>query len=129
MPQSPHRVVVAAFAGVELLDVTGPAEVFSVATRVAGPDRPGYVVQIATADGAPVATSSGVRLMADLTLDAVDGRMDTLLVAGAIDLAHVGHGAALDLERVRRWAEREHERLSRLESAGRLTSREEEASR
>ncbi|OKI25074.1 helix-turn-helix domain-containing protein [Streptomyces sp. CB03911] len=86
MPKPPHRVVVAAFPGVELLDVTGPAEVFSVATRVAGPGRPGYVVQIATADGAPVPTSSGVRLMADLTLDAVDGRVDTLLVAGAIDL-------------------------------------------
>ncbi|MDY0814521.1 GlxA family transcriptional regulator [Kitasatospora purpeofusca] len=87
MPQSPHRVVVAAFPGVELLDVTGPAEVFSVATRVAGPERPGYVVQVATADGEPVASSSGVRLMADLALAAVDGRVDTLLVAGAITLA------------------------------------------
>ncbi|MCX4758642.1 GlxA family transcriptional regulator [Kitasatospora purpeofusca] len=96
MPQSPHRVVVVAFPGVELLDVTGPAEVFSVATRVAGPDRPGYVVQIATADGAPVATSSGVRLLADLTLDAADGRMDTLLVAGAITLADDGVEPVID---------------------------------
>lgn len=87
MPQPPHRVVVAAFPGVELLDVTGPAEVFSVATRLLGPDRPGYTVRIATADGEPVATSAGVRLMADLTLDAVDDRVDTLLVAGAIELA------------------------------------------
>ncbi|MEU9130506.1 helix-turn-helix domain-containing protein [Kitasatospora sp. NPDC048540] len=98
MRQSPHRVVVAAFPGVELLDVTGPAEVFSVATRAAGPDRPGYVVQIATADGEPVATSSGVRLMADLTLGAVDGRVDTLLVAGAIDLVGGGVEPVIDLE-------------------------------
>ncbi|MEU3727219.1 helix-turn-helix domain-containing protein [Streptomyces sp. NPDC031705] len=92
----PHRVVIAAFPGVELLDITGPAEVFSVATRVAGTGtgtgtgRPGYAVQIATADGGPVTTSSGVRLTADLTLDEVDGKVDTLLVSGAI---HVdGHG-------------------------------------
>ncbi|MFC9328943.1 MBL fold metallo-hydrolase [Kitasatospora sp. NPDC057015] len=38
---------------------------------------------------------------------------------------HVGHGVALDPDRVRRWAEREHERLSRLESAGRLARRSE----
>ncbi|MEU6370231.1 helix-turn-helix domain-containing protein [Streptomyces sp. NPDC046931] len=83
----PHRVVIAAFPGVEVLDITGPAEVFSVATRVACTGRPGYVVHIATADGGPVATSSGIRLIADLTLDEVNGHVDTLLVAGAV---HVG---------------------------------------
>ncbi|WP_030397350.1 MBL fold metallo-hydrolase [Kitasatospora purpeofusca] len=36
---------------------------------------------------------------------------------------HVGHGTALDPDRVRRWAEREHDRLSRLDSAGRLSRR------
>ncbi|AUG81090.1 AraC family transcriptional regulator [Kitasatospora sp. MMS16-BH015] len=83
---SPHRVVIVAFPGIELLDATGPAEVFSVATRVAGPGRPGYQVQIATPDGAPVATSAGVRLMADLSFAEVAGPIDTLLVSGAIDL-------------------------------------------
>ncbi|MDY0814522.1 MBL fold metallo-hydrolase [Kitasatospora purpeofusca] len=39
---------------------------------------------------------------------------------------HVGHGTALEPDRVRRWAEREHARLSRLESTGRLTRRAEE---
>ncbi|MEU3460798.1 DJ-1/PfpI family protein [Streptomyces sp. NPDC006733] len=86
MSQPSHRVVIAAFPGVELLDVTGPAEVFSVATRVAGPHRAGYAVRIATPDGGPVATSSGVRLMADLTFDAVGDQADTLLMAGAISL-------------------------------------------
>ncbi len=83
---APHQVVIVAFSGIELLDVTGPAEVFSVASRVAGADHAGYAVRIATSDGGPVATSSGVRLLADLTLDAVPDRMDTLLVAGAIEL-------------------------------------------
>ncbi|MFI0923443.1 GlxA family transcriptional regulator [Streptomyces sp. NPDC021012] len=80
----PHRVVLAAFPGVELLNVTGPAEVFSMATRLVGSDRAGYTVRIATGGGEPVATSSGIRLMADLTLDEVDGDVDTLLVSGAV---------------------------------------------
>ncbi|MBT2452389.1 DJ-1/PfpI family protein [Streptomyces sp. ISL-43] len=84
---APHRVVIVAFPGVELLDITGPGEVFSVASRVAGSARPGYRVQIATADGGAVTTSSGIRLLADLRLDEVDeagGRVDTLLVSGAV---------------------------------------------
>ncbi|MFF2951741.1 MBL fold metallo-hydrolase [Kitasatospora sp. NPDC057965] len=36
---------------------------------------------------------------------------------------HVGHGTALDPDRVRRWAEREHGRLARRAAAGRLTAR------
>ncbi|MYT24911.1 AraC family transcriptional regulator [Streptomyces sp. SID7760] len=42
---------------------------------------------IAMADGGELPTGSGVRLLADLALDEVDGRVDTLLVAGAIDRA------------------------------------------
>ncbi|WP_246192852.1 MBL fold metallo-hydrolase [Kitasatospora atroaurantiaca] len=38
---------------------------------------------------------------------------------------HVGHGTPLDPDRVRRWADREHRRLSRLAAAGRLPTREE----
>jgi glyoxylase-like metal-dependent hydrolase (beta-lactamase superfamily II) len=36
---------------------------------------------------------------------------------------HVGHGTALDPGRVRRWAEKEHDRLERLDAAQRLTAR------
>ncbi|RKE22719.1 GlxA family transcriptional regulator [Streptomyces sp. TLI_171] len=97
MPPS-HRVVIVAFPGIELLDVTGPAEVFSVATRVAGAERPGYAVQIATADGGPVVTSSGVRLLADLTLREVAGPVDTLLVSGAIELVEDGVEPVIDQE-------------------------------
>ncbi|MFI0923444.1 MBL fold metallo-hydrolase [Streptomyces sp. NPDC021012] len=38
---------------------------------------------------------------------------------------HVGHGTPLEPDRVRRWADREHRRLSRLEAAGRLPVRTE----
>ncbi|MFD5326052.1 MBL fold metallo-hydrolase [Streptomyces sp. NPDC127092] len=40
---------------------------------------------------------------------------------------HVGHGTALEPDRVRRWADREHRRLSRLEAAGRLPARAEDS--
>lgn len=92
----PHRIVITAFPGVELLDVTGPAEVFSVATRVRGPGRAGYDVRIATADGGPVTTSSGIRLMADLRLDEVGDHVDTLLVSGAVDVGEQGVEPVLD---------------------------------
>ncbi|MBT2510671.1 MBL fold metallo-hydrolase [Streptomyces sp. ISL-98] len=38
---------------------------------------------------------------------------------------HVGHGTPLEPDRVRRWAAREHRRLSRLEAAGRISTRTE----
>ncbi len=38
---------------------------------------------------------------------------------------HVGHGTPLEPDRVRRWADREHRRLTRLEAAGRLPARTE----
>lgn len=111
MPET-RRVVIAAFPGVELLDVTGPAEVFSVATRVIGGDRPAYRVRIATADGGELPTGSGVRLLADLTLDEVGGRVDTLLVAGAIDLADGAVEPVVDA-RVTAWLRRAAPRARR----------------
>ncbi|WP_232733978.1 DJ-1/PfpI family protein [Kitasatospora sp. CB02891] len=93
---APHRVVIVAFPGIEVLDVTGPAEVFSVASRVGSGDRPGYLVRIATVDGGPVTTSSGVRLMADLAFDEVADPVDTLLVSGAIELVDGGVRPVID---------------------------------
>ncbi|MEU4492229.1 GlxA family transcriptional regulator [Streptomyces sp. NBC_00210] len=112
---APHRVVIVAFPGVEVLDVTGPAEVFSVASRVAGEGRPGYQVQIATADGGDVRTSSGVRLMSDLTLEEVDGRVDTLLVSGAITQVEGSVEAVVDM-RVTAWLRRAEPRARRIGS-------------
>lgn len=79
-----HRVVVAVFPGVDLLDVTGPAEVFSVANREMSGRTP-YQVLLAGPDGGQVRTSAGVRLATDLTFDQVGDRVDTLVVPGAVD--------------------------------------------
>ncbi|GAA4942998.1 GlxA family transcriptional regulator [Nonomuraea thailandensis] len=83
MPAS-HRVVVAVFPDVDLLDVTGPAEVFAVANREMTGRTP-YEVLLAGPDGGQVRTSAGVRLATDLTFDQVGDRVDTLVVPGAVD--------------------------------------------
>ncbi|QFG20990.1 GlxA family transcriptional regulator [Actinomadura sp. WMMB 499] len=79
---APHRVVIAVFPGVDLLDVTGPAEVFALASR----ELPGtpYEVLLAGPDGGQVRTSAGVRVGVDLTFDQVGDRVDTLVVPGAL---------------------------------------------
>lgn len=78
-------VVVVLFDGVDLLDVTGPPEVFSLArreTEVAA----GYDVVLAAETTAPVTTAAGVRILPDLTFDDLAARsIDTLLVPGAVE--------------------------------------------
>ncbi|MFE2109504.1 AraC family transcriptional regulator, partial [Kitasatospora sp. NPDC059463] len=84
MPE-PRTVVIAAFPGVELLEVTGPAEVFSVASRLVGGDAPAYRVEIAAARSGPLPTAAGISLVAGRSLAEVGAGVDTLLVAGAMD--------------------------------------------
>ena len=81
-----HRVAVVAFPGVQVLDVTGPLEVFSQAARtIALSSRraePRYTVEVLARRAGPIATSSGLRLIADRAIGEVKGGIDTLLVAG-----------------------------------------------
>ncbi|WP_326679739.1 GlxA family transcriptional regulator [Streptomyces sp. NBC_01237] len=91
----PHRVVIAVFPDADLLDVTGPAEVFALANReTAG--RAGYEVRLAGPAGGEVRTSAGVRLLADLSFSEVGGQVDTLLVPGAVDMTEDGPTARID---------------------------------
>jgi transcriptional regulator GlxA family with amidase domain len=73
-----RNVVIVAFPGVQSLDVTGPLEVFHGAGRIA---EGAYAVAVATLDGAPVASTSGLTLGGGLALADV-GPIDTLIVAG-----------------------------------------------
>ncbi|MFE5294257.1 GlxA family transcriptional regulator [Isoptericola sp. NPDC056618] len=79
-------VVVTLFDGVDLLDVTGPAEVFALLAReLDGPT--GYEVVLAAETADPVTTSAGVRVLPDATFDDLAGRrVDTLVVPGAVHL-------------------------------------------
>jgi transcriptional regulator GlxA family with amidase domain len=80
---SERPVVVVVFPGVQPLDALGPIEVFSGATRAAralGRDE-GYCVQIASSDGQPVTSESGVGLCTTPLPDPGEP-IDTLVIAG-----------------------------------------------
>ncbi|MFD7234869.1 GlxA family transcriptional regulator [Streptomyces syringium] len=90
-----HRVVIAVFPDVDLLDVTGPAEVFALANRESA-GRAGYSVRLAGPEQGPVRTSAGVRLLADTSFAEVGAGVDTLLVPGAVDVRPEGPVARID---------------------------------
>ncbi|MFE1596742.1 GlxA family transcriptional regulator [Nocardia sp. NPDC058705] len=75
-------IVIVLFDQVDLLDVTGPPEVFSLLQREM--DEPtGYRVVLAAESMDPVTTSAGVRILPDVTFAEV-GRVDTVVVPGAV---------------------------------------------
>ncbi|EST20361.1 hypothetical protein M877_34130 [Streptomyces niveus NCIMB 11891] len=77
----PGVVAVVAFDGVRLLDVTGPAEVFTTANMFGA----GYDVRIVSPDGADVTTSSGLRIGVDAGPPDLPARLHTLVVPGRSD--------------------------------------------
>lgn len=79
-------IVVVLFEGVDLLDVTGPPEVFSLVPREVT-ERGGYEVVLAAETREPVTTAAGVRILPDVTFDEVGVRsIDTLLVPGSVEV-------------------------------------------
>jgi transcriptional regulator GlxA family with amidase domain len=88
------RVVILAFPGVQLLDVAGPADVFSEAGRQLG--KPGaYQVQVIGIRKGVIESSSGLRLAVDTTVATHRGPIDTLLVAGSPDIENMASDVQL----------------------------------
>jgi len=79
-----RTVVLFAFDGVQLLDVAGPADAFDAATRLVENRGTPYRLRVATLDGEPVRTGSGLTLGADLRLDDVRPPVNTLIVPGGL---------------------------------------------
>jgi transcriptional regulator GlxA family with amidase domain len=77
----PHRILMVIFDGVQILDVTGPLEVYAAANEFGG----GYRITTASVDGKPVTATAGIQLVPDLALDDVDFPIDTLMVPGRPD--------------------------------------------
>jgi transcriptional regulator GlxA family with amidase domain len=80
-----RTVAVLAMPGVQLLDVSGPLDVFAEANVQAG-YRAYRLLTLAIEPG-PILSSSGVRLLPDYIIGATDIEIDTLLVAGAPGIA------------------------------------------
>lgn len=79
-------IVVTLFEHVDLLDVTGPPEVFSLLQREMD-DPTGYRVVLAAETMEPVTTSAGVRVLPDTTFAGVATQaIDTLVVPGAVEV-------------------------------------------
>lgn len=79
-------VAILAVPGVQLLDVSGPLDVFAEANAQAS--RPCYSLAVIGTKRGPVQSSSGVRILPDATIDDVSGkRFDTLLIAGCPNAA------------------------------------------
>ena len=82
-PNATRTIEVVTFPGVQLLDVTGPVQVFAFANDLAARagDAPPYQVKLVTQGGQVVASSAGVTLGA-ASLSGLRATLDTLLVAG-----------------------------------------------
>ncbi|GAA3829578.1 DJ-1/PfpI family protein [Streptomyces coacervatus] len=79
-------IVIVLFEGVDLLDVTGPPEVFSLVPHETA-EGVGYEVVLAAETPAPVTTAAGVRILPDTTFHELGARaIDTLLVPGSVEV-------------------------------------------
>ena len=107
-----RHVVMVAFPGAQILDVTGPLEVFSQATRHLERHvraSPAYVTEVVARRAGALTTSSGMRLIADRSIAEVRGRVDTLLVAGGL-----GTPAAMRDDLLLAWLRRTAKRVRRM---------------
>jgi transcriptional regulator GlxA family with amidase domain len=103
-----RRVVIVAFDDAQSLDISGPAEAFSIATRFFKGD---YAIELVTPDGQPARCTSGLSLNADRSIDEVRGAIDTLVIAGG-----VGTDAVVADERVIAWVRDASKRARRVTS-------------
>jgi len=92
-----RRMVIALFDGVESLDVTGPAQVFSTATRLLESSGRGYEVALVGPEPGLVTCADGLRLMVDRSFAEVTGDgVDTVVVPGALTMGQGGAEAVVE---------------------------------
>jgi len=91
----PRLIAILALPGVQLLDVSGPLDVFAQANAEVGAEF--YRLCVITDGPREIRSSSGVRLLADYTLTGGGAipRIDTLLVAGGPRVFEVGYSDKL----------------------------------
>jgi transcriptional regulator GlxA family with amidase domain len=96
-----HRVVLVAVPDAQILDVTGPLEVFSTTSRELrrrrrrGAADPAYRCELAAPRAGPLVTSSRIAVVAERSLSQLRGAIGTLLVAGGRGVEPALHDRAL----------------------------------
>jgi len=97
----PRRVLILATPSAHSLEVAGPVEVFALTSgklREAGRERmSGYLVEVVSAtDDLTIRSSSGLTILAQRCWREIDYEIDTLLVAGGMDIwTGAGHSELL----------------------------------
>ena len=90
MTGSVRAVCIVAFPGAEILDITGPMEVFAFANMCLQFDgvitEPAYQIALLAEKSGPLRTSCGLGIIADRAYSEVTDSIDTLLIAGAPDV-------------------------------------------
>jgi transcriptional regulator GlxA family with amidase domain len=80
-PKLPRLIELLAFPHVQILDVTGPLQVFATTNDMVGGNTPPYAIHVVSQAGGAVASSSGLGLLSD-ALPPHDSTLDTLIIAG-----------------------------------------------
>lgn len=85
--ESPRRIVILAYPGVQPLDVVGPSEVFSAADAIVAEERGGlrraYEIEVVAPSAEPIMTrTGGYGIAPRRTTKQCRGPIDTLMVAG-----------------------------------------------
>jgi transcriptional regulator GlxA family with amidase domain len=89
-----RTVAILAMPGVQLLDVSGPLDVFAEANVQTG--KQAYRLEIVATRPGPLTSSSGTRLLPDRVIsDPVSEKLDTLLVAGCPNAAEMNPDPAV----------------------------------
>ncbi|QGN32227.1 GlxA family transcriptional regulator [Microlunatus sp. Gsoil 973] len=78
----PRRIVVVGYREAELLDIACITTALEIADRYAG--RKAYQVFVASPGGRPIHTWTGLLLQAQLALEELTDRLDTLIVVGGL---------------------------------------------
>lgn len=113
-PDDMRTVVVVTFPDGQILDVTGPLEVFAATSRYlqeTAKSKEAYRVELAALETGPVCMSNGIALIATRAIQRVRGDLDTLIVAGGF-----GSHRAKDDPRLQRSLQRLAPRTRRLAS-------------
>ncbi len=93
----PRSVVVAVYPGFQLLDATGPLQVFATAIDEFAEERrpPPYAIRLVSREGGLVRSSAGVQLLTEPLPDAGSLSAATLLVAGGQGVDEAARDPAL----------------------------------
>ena len=86
-----RTVGIVAYPGIEVLDLTGPMEVFAFANiglqRSGICTEPAYPTQVLAAQPGPITASCGLQIIANKAYSDVQDGIDTLLIVGTVDVS------------------------------------------